>query len=127
MPKLLKLHNAMAGVRHSFSGSTGSVLVPDFVLPFYGCEAGFEANRPVFNVTGCTFRMESHPRRYAVNEYSEGAENAQEVNMVRTFAGLALSGKPDPVWGDIALKTQQVMDACLRSAHQDGKAVAVQE
>jgi predicted dehydrogenase len=107
------------------SGSTGSVLVPDFVLPFYGCESAFEANRPVFNVSRCTFRMESHPRRYAVSEYSEGAENAQEVNMIRTFAGLALSGKPDPVWGDIALKTQQVMDACLRSAQQDGKAVAV--
>jgi hypothetical protein len=27
--------------------------------------------------------------------------------------------------GDIALKTQQVMDACLRSAQQDGKAVEV--
>lgn len=107
------------------SGSKGSVLVPDFVLPFFGCESAFEANRPLFYANGCTFRMESHPVRYAVREYSEGAENAQEVNMIRTFSGLVLSGKLDPTWGDIAMKTQLVMDACLRSAQQNGKQVEV--
>jgi predicted dehydrogenase len=107
------------------SGSRGSVFVPDFVLPFYGCESAFEANRPLFAAAGCTFRMESHPVRYAVSEYSEGAENAQEVNMIRTFSNLVLGGKPDPTWGEIALKTQVTMDACLHSAHQNGKPIEV--
>ena len=108
------------------SGSRGSVYVPDFVLPFYGCESGFEANRPLFSADGCTFRMESHPKRYAVREYSEGAEGAQEVNMIRTFAGLVTGGKLDPSWGEIALKTQLVMDACLRSAQRGGQPVPVE-
>ena len=108
------------------SGSRGSVHVPDFVLPFFGCESAFEANKPHFYAKGCTFRMESHPVKHAVREYSEGAENAQEVNMIRTFSGLVLSGKLDPSWGDIAMKTQLVMDACLRSSQQGGKVVEVE-
>ena len=109
------------------SGSRGSVHVPDFVLPFFGCESIFEANKPLFYANGCTFRMESHPVKYAVREFSEGAENAQETNMIRTFSGLVLSGKLDTTWGDIAMKTQLVMDACLRSAQQGGKLVGVEE
>jgi predicted dehydrogenase len=108
------------------SGAKGSVLVPDFVLPFHGPEAAFEANRPVFRVEGCSFHMESHPRRYAVHEYSDGVPGAQEVNMIRTFSELVLSGKPDPVWGETALKTQLVLDACLRSARDGGRLTAVE-
>jgi predicted dehydrogenase len=107
----------------NISGSKGSVHVPDFVLPFYGCESAFEANRPLFAASGCTFRMESHPVRYAVRECSEGAPDAQETNMIRTFGDLVLGGKLDPTWGDIAMKTQIVMDACLRSAQQGGKLI----
>src|SRR5262249_25694236 len=54
------------------SGSHGYVQVPDFVLPFFGAEAGFEVNSPVFRVLGCDFNMESHPRRLAAHEYSNG-------------------------------------------------------
>jgi hypothetical protein len=43
--------------------------------------------------------------------------------MFRNFAALALSGKPDPHWADIVLKTQQLCDACLQSSRQDGKPV----
>jgi predicted dehydrogenase len=107
------------------SGTKGSVRVPDFVLPFFGPEAGFEADRPVFRVEGCSFHMETHPRRHAVHEYSDGVPGAQEVNMIRTFSELALSGKPDPVWGETALKTQLVLDACLRSAREGGGLVNV--
>jgi predicted dehydrogenase len=107
------------------SGTTGSLLVPDFVLPFYGSEAGFEVNRPVFTVRGCSFHMESHPRHHAVREYSDGAPDSQEANMLRAFSGIVTSGKLDPSWGDIALKTQLVVDACLRSAHGGGKLVSV--
>jgi predicted dehydrogenase len=102
------------------SGTGGSVALSDFVLPFYGAESAFEANRPVFRVQGCSFHMESHPTRYAVAEYSEGEANAQEVNMIRTFSTLAAAGTPDPVWGEWALNTQVVLDACLASAWENG-------
>jgi predicted dehydrogenase len=107
------------------SGTRGSLLVPDFVLPFYGPEAGFEVNAPVFRVEGCSFHMESHPRRYGAREYSDGMPDSQETNMIRKFAELAASGKPDPMWGEIALKTQQVLDACLQSAREGGRLVSV--
>ena len=107
------------------SGSRGSVRVPDFVLPFHGPQAAFESDTPVFDVTGCTFRMGSHPRRHAVHEYSDGAANAQETNMVRTFGDLVLGGKPDSHWPDIALKTQQVLDALVATAAADGRPVPV--
>ncbi len=80
---------------------------------------------PVFDVNGCSFHMQSRARRFAAPEYSDGAADAQEVNMIRTFSGLALSGKPDPAWGETALKTQTVLDACLRSAREDGRVVAL--
>ncbi|QJX00646.1 Gfo/Idh/MocA family protein [Frigoriglobus tundricola] len=100
------------------SGTKGSVAVRDFVLPFYGCESEFVADRPVFNVKGTSYHWESHPKRFAVTEYSDGTPDAQETNMICTFSGLALSGKLDPTWPEIALKTQLVMDACLASARK---------
>jgi predicted dehydrogenase len=107
------------------SGTKGSVSLSDFVLPFYGAEAAFEISRPVFNVQGCAFRMEGHTRRVAVREYSEGVAGAQEANMIHAFSDLVASKKLDPTWGDIALKTQLVLDACLQSARDGGKLVNV--
>ena len=108
------------------SGTKGSVWMPDFVLPFHGAEAAFETNTPEFRVRGCSFHMGSHPRRHAVNESSDGEPDAQEVNMIRTFAGLVTSGTLDPTWPDIALKTQVVLDACLRSA-REGRQVVLED
>jgi len=105
------------------SGTKGGVSVPDFVIPFYGAEAAFEVNQPVFLQKGCTFHFRSHPKRYAVKEYSEAMPEAQEVNMIRTFSNLALSGKPDPVWCEWAMNTQKVLDACLTSARNGGVAM----
>jgi predicted dehydrogenase len=109
----------------TISGTRGSLSLDDFVLPFYGSEAAFEVNQPYFRVSGCFFHMESHPRRHAVREYSEGAPNAQEVNMIRNFSGVVTSGKLDPTWGEIALRTQRILDACLASARDGGKLVPV--
>ncbi|MFM8275207.1 MAG: Gfo/Idh/MocA family protein [Gemmata sp.] len=106
------------------SGTKGSIGVRDFVLPYYGCESEFVADRPVFNVKGTRYHWESHPRRFAVTEYSDGSPDAQETNMIRTFSGLALGKKPDPFWPEVALKTQAVLDACLSSARQNGALVA---
>jgi hypothetical protein len=108
------------------SGTHGYVHVPDFVVPFYGNEATFETNAPVLRVRSCCdFGMESYPCRLAVHEYSNGTVNAQETSMIRTFAQIVTSGQLQPRWGEQALATQQVLDALLRSARQDGKDVAI--
>ena len=97
-------------------GTQGAVLVPDFVLPHYGSEAAFTLSNDVFSCLGCDFNMEQRTRRIATPEYSNSAPGAQEANMFSTFARLALSGKLDPQWGQMALATQQVVDACLAAA-----------
>jgi predicted dehydrogenase len=106
-------------------GTQGCLHIADFVLPRYGSEVAFEVWNPVFQISGCDFNMEEHVRRVAVHEYSSSAENAQETSMFRSFADLALSGSPSPHWGMIALRTQQVVDACLESARSDGRMMDV--
>src|SRR5205085_91267 len=108
------------------SGTHGSLHVPDFVVPFYGNEVSFEVNAPVLRFRSCCdFSMESHPRRLAVHEYSNGMPDAQETNMIRAFAQIVTSGQRQPRWGEQALATQQVLDGLLCSARQDGSGVAV--
>lgn len=107
----------------NISGTQGAVQIRDFVLPFYGSELSFDVARAVFRVQGCDFNMEEHTRRVAVHEYSNSHESSQETNMFRNFARLALSGRPDPTWGEIAWKTQRLLDACLESASRGGQPV----
>lgn len=109
------------------SGTKGYLHVPDFVLPCYGSELAFEVSNAVFHVPGCDFNMEDHSRRVAVREYSNSAPDAQETNMFCRFAELARSGRPDASWGEIALETQEVLDACLQSARSDGRPVEFRE
>jgi len=103
----------------NFSGNKGYVQLNDFVLPFYGPESSFEVNNTAFDVDGCNFHMKQYPTRHTVKEYSDGMPGSQESRMIETFSALALSGEPDPHWPEIALKTQQVMDACLAAAASD--------
>jgi predicted dehydrogenase len=108
------------------SGTHGYLHVPDFVVPFYGNEVSFEVNAPILRVRSCCdFNMESYPRRLAVYEYSNGRPNAPETNMIRTFAQIVTSDERQPRWGEQALATQQVLDALLCSARQDGECVPV--
>jgi hypothetical protein len=37
---------------------------------------------------------------------------------------LALSGTPDPFWPDISVKTQRILDACLKSARNGGETIS---
>jgi len=101
------------------SGTKGQVLVSDFVLPYFGNELFFEVSNPAFRVNGCEFIMERHDRRVATREYSNNHATSQETNLFRTFAQLALGGKPDPFWPEAALKTQRILDACLVSAREN--------
>ena len=83
-------------------------------------EVAFEVSNPAYNISGCDFNMEEHIQRFAVREYSNSAENAQETNMFCRFAELAHASQPDHFWGETALKTQRVLDACLKSALSGG-------
>lgn len=102
-------------------GQKGWLFVNDFALPRFGSEVAFQVCKPAFRLEGCDFNMEDHTQRVAVHEYSNAAPNAQESNMFAAFSRLTLAGTPDPFWGDIALKTQQVLDACLASARRGGQ------
>jgi len=98
------------------SGTLGYVEVPDFVLPFAGSELELKIHNNVFSKNGCDFKMEAHTRRIAIPEYSNSHPTAQESNMFRAFAEQIKSGQLNGSWPEMALKTQEVMSACLESA-----------
>jgi len=100
----------------NISGTKGHVHLRDFVLPFHGSESSFEVNNAVFEIDKCMLHMKDHTRRVTVSEYSDSHPTSQETKLFRRFSDIVLSGKVDPHWPDIALKTQIIMDACLKSA-----------
>lgn len=99
----------------NMSGAKGYLEIPDFVNPFCGGELGFE----IVNIGQEGYRVVRHARRVAVAEHGNGHPSAQEANMFRNFADQVLSGKLNEDWPMWALKTQQVIDACLASARQN--------
>lgn len=98
------------------SGTRGHVEMPDFVLPFAGNELELRVRKNEFSKNGCDFNMQAHTRRIAIPEYSNSHPTAQESNMFRNFAAEIQSGQLNELWPEMALKTQQVMCACLESA-----------
>jgi predicted dehydrogenase len=108
------------------SGTKGLVHVPDFVLPFFGDEVRFEVTNSVFERSGCDFDMRRRTRSVVVPEYSNSHPSAQEANLFRAFSTLVSAGRLDPHWGRVALRTQLVMDACLRSARA-GRALVLSD
>ena len=107
------------------SGALGCLQISDFVLPFAGTELAFEVQQAGFEVKGCDFRMESHPRRFAVAEHSHGHPSAQEVNLFRNFTEQVRTGQLNAAWPEAALKTQMVMSACAESARAQGQRIEV--
>lgn len=105
----------------NISGTKGHIAIEDFVLPYFGSNLEFSVSRPRFEVDCCQFHMEKHDQRVSIHEYSDSHPSAQETRLFQKFGELVLSGKPDPHWPDIALKTQQIMDACLASARNGGQ------
>ena len=90
------------------SGTKGWLLVPDFTHPNDNHEPGFQLNQKEVRIKCCHCR----------GRHSDSLEFAQQTNMVRNFAKQIRSGKLNEEWPAWALKTQQVMDACLKSALQ---------
>ncbi|HVM51124.1 MAG TPA: Gfo/Idh/MocA family oxidoreductase [Candidatus Acidoferrum sp.] len=101
-------------------GTAGSLRVPDFVLPFAGSELAFETDNP-----GRDRDLGLHPntRRWVVKERSHNDPTAQESRMFHNFAEHIRSGKLNPLWPEMALKTQQVLQACHASALDEGRPV----
>lgn len=107
------------------SGTKGSLRLNDFVLPYFGDALTFEVSQPKFRVSGCDFNMEPNLRNVSVSEYSNSHRSSQETNLFRSFAAQIHSGRLNVDWPDVALKTQQVMEACLVSARENGRMVQV--
>ena len=105
------------------SGTKGSLRVSDFVLPERGSEIALEVNNPVYRIAGCDFDLEPGTRRLTVAEHSHGHAQAQETHLFRKFAEQIRSGRLNTEWPEMALKTQQVMEASLASARAGGFAV----
>jgi predicted dehydrogenase len=102
------------------SGVRGYLRVPDFVLPFTGSQISFQTGNPVFDVQGCDFEMQPHCRRWMVRERSHSHPTAQESRLFRHFAQQVQSGTLNPLWPEMALRTQQVMEACRESSRRQG-------
>jgi predicted dehydrogenase len=106
----------------TLSGTRGYLHLRDFVLPFFGGETSFEVFNSVFDVRGCDFNMEARARHVAVNEHSNSAPDAQETRLFRNFAAQVRSGQLNPLWPEMALKTQRVLEAVMASAPPDAQA-----
>lgn len=109
----------------TISGTKGYLRVADFVVPFFGSQAAFEVNNTVLNTRDCDFNMEAHASRVAVSEYGNSHPTAQESNLFRNVAAQVRTGRLNESWLEMALQTQQVMEACLESARADGRMVDV--
>ena len=107
------------------SAERGYVQLDDYVLPLYDAELDWTINRHALEIDNCRWNFRRHTTRSTIAEYASGESNSQEVNMIRTFAELAMSGNLDTRHPEVALKTQRVLDACRRSAIEDGKLIAL--
>ena len=110
----------------SIGGANGHIHMRDFVMPLQGDEVSFDIADYDFEFAGCTLDLVDRSRRISVEEASSSAANTQETNMFRNFAALVLGGGLEPLWPDIALKTQLITDACMASARAGGEIVEVE-
>ncbi len=105
----------------TIAGTRGYLLCDDFMLPRNSRDATFSTKQSTFEKSRLDFQMEHRDRHYTVPEKASSHANAQETNMFRHFSQLILEGRREACWGDYSLRTQQVMDACLQSALQEGQ------
>ncbi len=88
------------------SGTKGALVVPDFVHGANSHEQAFELNQKEVVVKCCNCLI----------KHSKSLEFTQQAYMIRNFAKQIHSGKLNEDWPMWALKTQEVVDACLTSA-----------
>jgi predicted dehydrogenase len=109
------------------SGSRGHLWVQDFVLPFQGDVLSFATSHPVFSAQGCDFNLKPNRSYYQIHESSNSSPNSQEANMFREFARQVQSGTCNAFWPEVAMKTQQVLDACRQSSRDQGRRLDLRE
>jgi predicted dehydrogenase len=98
----------------NLSGTKGCLRIPDFVHPRSVHEPSFEVNEAQVRVKCCGCSA----------QHNESRSMAQDTQMFRNFASQVRSGELNDEWPMMALKTQQVMDACFESARNGGRAVS---
>ena len=98
------------------TGQNGWLRLPDFVHPFDSYRPAFEVNRREVRVAG---GPKCPP---GVDPMAQGHPTAQDTRMFRNFANQVQSGKLNADWPMWALKTQQVLDACLEAARGERSA-----
>ena len=92
------------------SGQNGWLRLPDFIHPFNSYEPAFEVNEKNVTVTdGVKCPPGEDPK-------AQGHATAQDAWMWRNFANQIFSGKLNYDWPMWARKTQQVLDACMKTA-----------
>ena len=99
----------------NLGGSKGFLHLPDFVHPNSDHEPTFQLNQTQVRVKNCQ----------CAGQHNEDRAPAQAPTMMRNFANQVRSGKLNPDWPEFALKTQQVLDACLKSARAGGRVVSI--
>jgi predicted dehydrogenase len=107
------------------SGDKGYLTVDDFVLPFYDAEASWSTHQHALEIDNCRWNFRRSSTRKAVAEYASGEANSSEVNMVRRLGEIHLSKQLDPLYPDLAMKTQRVLDACRQSDIEGGKRISL--
>ena len=93
------------------SGTRGQVRWADFVHPLSEHEPVFEINYREQRVKYCE----------CAGDHVADHSLAQDATMFRNFANQVRTGRINEDWPEIALKTQQVMDACYSSALNGGR------
>jgi predicted dehydrogenase len=99
------------------SGSKGSLRVDDFV------HAASE-HTPAFQLDG---KEEAIKICDCAGPHTKSHAWAADATMFRNFTNQVRSGKLNEDWPMWALKTQQVMDACFKSAHNGNRAVSLKD
>ena len=107
------------------SGDKALLQVSDFVLPFSGKQTQYALTRSAFALDVCQANMHAGREVVTLDEPSNNAPGAQEVNLFQDFSALVLAGQIDPSWAQISLLTQRVLDACLLSAREGSRVVSL--
>jgi predicted dehydrogenase len=103
------------------SGTTGTLRVDDFVLPYRGSQTTITVDRSDLAVDGCQFKLDQRTERIVVEEHSDGHETAQETNLFRNFAAQVASGRLNEEWTEWAWRTQTVVEQCLLASRESGR------
>ena len=89
-----------------------------------GRAAASTSPTPSSRSAAATSPCDAAPGRWPFPSAATAHATAQETNLFRDFSTLVIEKRRDPHWGEIALKTQVVLDACWQSA-REGRSVRV--